>query len=331
MLTTIKTLSQLTAPSGWEHSVRDYIQKIAGQRGFSCTVDPLGNLLVHVPGKTAPKEPILLAAYLDEPGFMVEEITKEGLLKFGLMGSIAHRNILGRQVLAGDGAHRGVVGLKPIHLTSQEERKKLPKVEDLYIDLGFSDRKDTEKQIQPGESGVFAEPFRELGNRILGKAMGRSVSCGVLLELMNRELPVDVTMAFTVQHQVGCRGAYGVGAEQQDGVCVALDLCPVTSEQEKLPKLGKGPVIPRMDKNAMFDVQLTKKLISAAGNTPVQRIARAETAGDGGVIQRSGSGKRVAALYCPVAYETAPCQMIDPKDAEQMVVVLTAFLEGAAV
>ena len=105
---------------------------------------------------------------------------------------------------------------------------------------------------------------------------------------------------------------------------------PVTSEQEQLPKLGMGPVIPRMDKNAMFDVQLTKALIAAAREIPVQRIARAETAGDGGAIQRSGCGKRVAALYCPVAYEKAPCQMIDPKDAEQMVSALTAFLEEAA-
>ena len=330
MLTTIKTLSQLTAPSGWEHSARTYIQNFAAQLGFSCTVDRLGNLLVQVPGKNAPKGPILLAAQLDESGFMVEEITKEGLLKFGLMGSIARRNILGRQVLAGDGAHRGVVGLRPIHLTTAEERKKLPKVEDLYIDLGFADQKDTEAQIQPGESGVFAEPFRVLGDRILGKAMGRSVSCGVLLKLMEQELPVDVTMAFTVQHQVGCRGAYGIGAEQRDGVCVVLDLCPAASEREKQPGMGMGPVIPRMDKNAMFDTQLSNALISAAKELPVQRIARAETAGDGGAIQRSGSGKRVAALYCPVAYEKAPCQMIDPRDAEQMVSVLAAFLEEAA-
>ena len=330
MLTTIQNLSRLTAPSGWEHSARTYIQDYAAQRGCSCTVDRLGNLLIQVPGKHTPKEPILLAAHLDEPGFMVEEITKEGLLKFGLMGSIARRNILGRQVLAGDGAYRGVVGLRPIHLTTAEERKKLPKVEDLYIDLGFEDQQETESKIQPGESGVFAEPFRVLGDKVLGKAMSRSASCAVLMQLMERELPVDVTMAFTVQHQVGCRGAYGVGAEQQDGVCVVLDICPVASEQEKLPKLGMGPVIPRTDKNAMFDAQLTKALISAAKDIPVQRIARGETAGDGGAIQRSGSGKRVAALYCPAAYEKAPCQMIDPRDAEQMVAVLTAFLEEAA-
>ena len=293
-------------------------------------MDRLGNILVRVPGKNAPGEPILLTAHLDEPGFMVEEITKEGLLKFGLMGGIARRNILGRQVLAGDGGYHGVVGLRPIHLTTAEERKKLPKVEDLYIDLGFADQKDTEAHIQPGESGVFAEPFRVLGDKVLGKAMSRSVGCAVLMKLMERELPVDVTMAFTVQHQVGCRGAYGAGAVQQDGICVVLDLCPAVSEQEKLPKLGMGPVIPRMDKNAMFDAQLTKTLILAAKDISVQRIARAEIAGDGGALQRSGNGKRVAALYCPVAYEKAPCQMIDPRDAEQMVAVLTAFLEEAA-
>ena len=103
MLMTIKQLSDLTAPSGWENSVRDAIGSYAEQRGFSCETDRLGNLLVHVPGKKAPGEPILLAAHMDEPGFMVEEITKEGLLKCGLSGSIARRKILDRQVLSGDG------------------------------------------------------------------------------------------------------------------------------------------------------------------------------------------------------------------------------------
>ncbi len=330
MLTTIQALSQLTAPSGWEHSARAYIQNVAAQRSLSYQVDRLGNLLVQVPGKHSPKEPILLAAPLDEPGFMVEKITKEGLVKFGLMGSIARRNILGRQVVAGDGGHRGVIGLKPIHLTTVEERKQLPKVEDLYIDLGFADRKETEAQIQPGESGVFAEPFRVLGSRILGKAMSRSAGCGVLLKLLEQELPVDVTMAFTVQHQVGCRGAYGVGAEMQADVCVVLDLCPVASADETGPKLGLGPVIPRMDQNALFDQTLTRRLISAAKDVPVQPIARAETSGDGGAIQRSGQGKQVAALYCPAAYEKTPGQMIDRKDPEQMVLVLRRFLEEEA-
>lgn len=329
MLMTIKQLSDLTAPSGWENSVRNAIGSYAEQRGFSCETDRLGNLLVHVPGKKAPSEPILLAAHMDEPGFMVEEITKEGLLKFGLSGSIARRNILGRQVLAGDGGYHGVVGLRPIHLTTVEERKKLPKVEDLYIDLGFADKQETEAKIQPGESGVFAEPFRMLGDKVLGKAMSRSVSCAVLMKLMEQALPVDVTMVFTVQHQVGCRGAYGVGAGYE-GNYVVLDACPGTSGDGEHPKLGKGPVIPRMDKNAMFDRELTQKLLSAAKDIPVQSVARTEVAGDGGMIQQSGHGNQVAALYCPMAYEKAPCQMIDPKDAEQMLAVLTAFLEEAA-
>lgn len=328
MLTTIKQLSQLTAPSGWENSVRNAIQAYADQRGFSYETDRLGNLLVHVPGANAPKVPIFLAAHMDEPGFMVEDITKEGLLKFGLMGSIARRNILGRQVLAGDNGYRGVVGLRPIHLTTAEDRKKLPKVEDLYIDLGFADKKETEAHIQLGESGVFAEPFRALGDKVLGKAMSRSVGCAVLLKLMEQALPVDVTFVFTVQHHVGGRGAYGVGAGYE-GDYVVLDTCPGTSEDGNLPKLGKGPVIPRMDKTAMFDRKLTQKLLAAAKNTPVQSVARTEVAGDGGAIQQSGHGNRVAALYCPAAYDKAPCQMVDSKDTERILAVLTGFLEEA--
>lgn len=328
MRKTIQALSALTAPSGWEDAATEYVERRANELGHSCHTDRLGNLIVTVKGAEKPRTPILLETYLDEPGFMVKSITDEGLLKFGLTGNTAVRTLLGRRVQAGDEALPGVIGLKPIHLTTQEERKTLPKVDDLYIDVGMEHSAEAEKHIQKGELGVFAEPFRVLPHRnLLGKAMGRGVGCAILLALMERKLPVDVTMAFALQHYVGSRGAYGIGAAQPEAYTIVLDL--TDGDGEKLPGLRRGPVLPRMDKRAIFDASLTDKLRGAAtgADIPVQPVAQSETASDGGVLQRSCQGKQVAAVFCPAKYLDAPTQMVALEDVENTVQLLLAFLE----
>ena len=143
----------------------------------------------------------------------------------------------------------------------------------------------------------------EMGNQLHHKAMSRSLRCAVLLELLNmkEQLPVDVTMAFTVQRHVGNRGAYSAAAALDGGIAISLDLCPGDTVGDDLPHLGKGPVVPSMDQKAIFDPELTEKLAAAARacGIPIQRWAKAECDGDGGVFQRSGNGFSAAALYCP--------------------------------
>ncbi len=330
MLDTIQALSALIAPSGWEDAALEYVARRARNLGHNCWKDRLGNLIVTVKGKAKPETPVLLSAYLDEPGFMVEDITQEGLLKFGLTGNTAPRTLLGRRVRAGDKFLPGVIGLKPIHLTTQEERKTLPKVADLYIDIGMANKSETEENIEKGELGVFAEPFRVMPHGlILGKALGRSLGCAILLALMEKKLPVDVTMAFTLQHYAGSRGAYGAAAGQPEADTIVLDLTAGDSTGEQLPKLGGGPVIPSMDKKAIFDGPLTDKLRAAAkqAGIPMQPLAQSETASDGGVFQRSGQGKPAAAVFCSAKYVDAPTQMAALEDAENTVQLLLAFLE----
>lgn len=330
MLETIQALSALTAPSGWEDQARSYVEQQARKLGHSAHRDRLGNLLVTVKGEAEPADPILLAAYFDEPGFMVESVTDEGLLKFGLTGDTSVRTLLGRRVQAGDEFLPGVIGLKPIHLTTQEERKTLPKVKDLYIDIGMENKKAAEAHIQKGELGVFAEPFRVFPhNRLLGKAMGRAAGCAILLALMEKKLPVTVTMAFTLQHYVGSRGAYGVGNALSMAQTVVLDLTPGDSRGEKLPQLGQGPVIPRMDQKAIFDAGLTERLRTAArkAGIPMQPAAQSESTSDGGVFQQSGGGRPVAAVLCPANYLDAPTQMVALEDIENTAQLLLAFLE----
>lgn len=312
MLKRLQELSALTAPSGLEGAVEAYISEKAKALGLAPVRDPLGNLLVEKTGEKHPSRPVVLTAYMDEPGMMLRSVTEEGFFRFGLTGPTDIRTILGKTVLAGPKEHRGVVGRKPIHLTSAQERKTMPEVEDLYLDLGAADRAQAEAMAEPGDYAVFTPEFLELGaHTVLAKAMGRSVGCGALLCLMERELPVDVTFVFTTQRQVGSRGAMAAAARLQPGVSITLELCP--GDGEKQPKLGEGPVLPTVDKSAIYDRDLINLLKEAAPGT-IQPWASVETGGDGGVFQRSGGGAKTAAVCCPVRYPDAPYPVVDRRD-----------------
>lgn len=324
MLTVFKELSVLTGPSGLEGAVADYIQKKAETLSLAAKRDPLGNVFVEKPGAKHTARPVVLTAYMDEPGMMIRSITEEGLFRFGLTGDTDVRTILGKTVLAGDRENRGVVGRKPIHLTSAQERQTMPKVDELYLDLGAEDRTQAEKLAEPGDYAVFTPEVLELGpHALLAKAMGRSVGAGALLKLLGRDLPVNVTMAFTTQRQVGSRGAMAAAARLQPGVSISLDLC--AGDGEKQPKLGKGPVLPTVDKSAIYDHTLTALLQQAAPDG-LQPWAETESGGDGGVFQRSGGGAKAAVLCCPARYLTGPYAVIDRRDYEALPEILYAGL-----
>lgn len=325
-------LSGLFGPSGYEDAVRDQIKQMAVPYADDISHDGLGNLYVYKKGKMSPEKPVVLGAYMDECGIMTKDADEDGFIGFGVVGETASASILGKQVLVGDGRLCGVIGLKPFHLTEPEERKSLPKVSDLYIDAGFSKKDEAETAVPPGELGVFYGPGEMMGTNLYGKAMGRSVSCGVLLELMKKELPVDVTFVFTVQHQVGARGAMAAGHRMKAGTVFILDICPGADSGEEKPLCGKGPVVPAMDKNAVFDKKLRELVLRAAEKQSVslQKWGRVETSGDGGAFMRAGEGAKAAAIYCPAKYPGAPGQMIRPEDVRNMETILMACLEELA-
>lgn len=324
MRSCVEELIGLFAPSGYEDAVREWLRmKLSGVDAVS--EDGLGNLYVRKKGRRTPERPVVIAAYMDEPGLMVKEITEEGLLRFGLVGETQVGTILGKQVLVGEDKLHGVIGMKPVHLTTPEERKQLPKVKELYIDIGAERGAELQGKAEKGDYGVFYSNASMMGDQLYGKAMGRSVTCALLLELMKQELPVDVTFVFTAQRQVGSRGAYGAGFLLEAGAVIVLDICPGCDSGEKLPRLGSGPVVPAMDKGAMFAPALLRALGGCGG---VQIWGKIEISGDGAAFQKAGVGANTAMLCCPAKYLTAPCQMITLSDVEKMTGVLMEFLKG---
>lgn len=325
----LQKLSALTAPSGWEDAARDFVLEQGRMLGASAETDRLGNVILRKTGARRTKAPVVLSAYLDEPGFMIKEIMQGGLLRFGLTGDTDPRTILGRKVRVGEENLPGVVGLRPIHLMPPEERNTMPKTGELYLDVGAPDRAWAAGQIAKGDFGVFDGDFEMLGeHRFLAKAMGRSVSASVLLALLRRELPLDVVCVFTVQRLVGSRGAYAA-AGLEPGCAVALDVCSGDEEGVNLPRLGGGPVIPQMDAGAFYDRKLTRLLQQGAGRKeqPCQMQAGAGDKGDGAVYRTARNGARTAALKCPVKYGNAPAQLADFRDVAAMEQELFGLLE----
>ena len=207
MLETLKTLCSLSGVSSREDQVRDYIRRRVEPHADQVRTDALGNLIVFKRGARAAGNRLMLCAHMDEVGLIVKSVTDEGYLKFGCVGGIDRRVLLGKRVTVGERAVPGVIGLKAIHLTTPEERKKVPKLTDLYIDIGAKDQAEALAQVELGDVCTFVSDTVEFGSGMLkAKAIDDRVGCAVMVKLLEEELPMDCTFVFSVMEEVGTRG-----------------------------------------------------------------------------------------------------------------------------
>ena len=223
MIETLKTLCALSGVSSFEDEVRDYIKGRVAPHADDVRVDAMGNLIVFKKGAKSTGNKLMLCAHMDEVGLIVRTITDEGYLKFACVGGIDRRVLLGKPVAVGPGKVPGVIGLKAIHLTTPEERKKVPRLEDYYIDIGAKDRAEAEGLVGLGDCGVFVGDIVEFGDGMLkAKAIDDRVGCAVLVKLLEEELPMDCTFVFTVQD--GGRGG-GPPGRRRGGLLGAAGDC----------------------------------------------------------------------------------------------------------
>lgn len=331
----MKSLCALPGVSGWEDQVRAAIAEAARPYVSGMRTDPLGNLIVEKKGRTSGKR-LVLAAHMDEPGLIVSRITDEGYLRFQLAGELDRRSLLGKVVQVGGQAVPGVIGGKAIHLTTREERKHTPKAKDLYIDIGAANRAQAEEKVRLGDPAVFrcgAEDFGE--GLIKGRALGSRGGCAVLLSLLREELPMDVTMVFTVQKEVGAKGALAAGFALEPDAVLVLEGCPAADcagvpDHRKGCRLGGGPVVKLMDRGALYDRGLFQLVKDNAREIPFQMWQGDEEKGTGGALQRGRAGARALALALPVRHSRTPCQAASWSDLEGMLALTRAFVRGMA-
>lgn len=338
MLNTVKHLCELSGVSSWEDEVRAYIQGQAAPYATSMRVDALGNLIVFKRGRKETGSKLMLAAHMDEVGIILKSITEDGYLKFAVIGGIDRRVLLGKRFKIGPKKTEGIVGLKAYHLVSMEEEKKVPKLEDYYIDIGAKDKQDAEQQVSIGDTGVFVSDCIEFGTGMLkAKALDDRIGCAVMLKLIQRDLPMDVTFAFTVQEEVGTRGAFGAAFSVTPEIALILegttaaDLPSMTTYRQVCSP-GKGPVLSFMDGGTIYDRELFERLRDLADihHIPWQTKNYITGGTDAMAIQRTKDGVRACAISAAVRYLHAPASVACIKDFDFMLELAAHFIDSIA-
>lgn len=301
----------------------------------SYRVDNIGNLIATVPAQAGVAQPhrVMVAAHMDEVGLMVVQIDKSGVLKFRRVGGIDPRILPAKRVLVGEEAIPGVIGMKPIHLLTKEERDKVLKVEQLYIDIGAKDKDDAAKVVKVGDYVSFATQARVRGRTITGKAFDDRAGCAVLAELVKERYEVELVAAFTVQEEVGLRGARVAAYAVEPDVAFALEgtICdeiPRKEDVTSVTRMGKGPAITIMDRSVISDRRLVDLLVRTAKEEGIPYQFKGPGLGgtDAGAIHLTREGIPAVPVSVPSRYIHSPVALLSLDDFDHTVALMKATL-----
>ena len=337
MLELIKELCALSGISGRENVVRDYIiEKIKDYAEYS--IDPLGNLIVFKKGKNPAKNKVMLDAHMDEVGLIVTGITSDGFLKFTKVGGINSKVILGRSVKVGEKAVNGVIGIKPIHLVDKDKEDAIPSADELYIDIGAADKAEAETVVSLGDAVWFSSGFEEFGDGFVkAKALDDRAGCAILIELIRSELEYDAWFSFSVQEEIGTRGAqtsafsiapdYAVVVE----TTTAADISGV-KDNNRVCICGKGGAVSFMDRRTVYDKALFDRAFEIAAEKNILCQPKTVVAGgnDAGAIHKSRGGVRVLTVSVPCRYLHSPSCVIKFSDVDESMKLIKALAEEFA-
>ncbi|MBR5542881.1 MAG: M42 family peptidase [Oscillospiraceae bacterium] len=334
MMNYLYDLLSLHGVAGDEGEVREYIKKAAAPFADEMHEDVIGSLFVFKKGKQRRKKKMLLSSHMDEVGMIVREICDDGYLKFDFAGGVDTRIVLGKRVLVGKNKIPGVIGLRPIHLTTKEEREKTPKVTELTIDIGCEKKAAAEKLVSLGDYVAFDSKVVKLSeNRIKGCAFDDRFGCAVSLKLLSEELEYDTWFAFTVQEEVGVRAAFSAAHSIKPDFALILEATtagdlPDSEGADKVTKLSGGAAIGYMDCGTIYDKKLFAKLRTLAeeNGIPWQMKSRVTGGTEAGTFQRANSGAHSTSLSLPTRYIHSPSCVADVRDMEAVLNLARCFI-----
>lgn len=337
LIDTLKRLTMTDGVSGDEKPVRDFIIERIKDRVDSWHVDNMGNLITFKKG-TGLNSKVMLAAHMDEVGLLVTGINDNGLLKFKAVGGIETRVLVGKRVRIGMDRVPGVIGYKPIHLQDATERKSTVKKSGLTIDIGARDRDQAEQSVAVGDTAAFDYDPVEFGDyKMMAKALDDRVGCVILAELLRNRYPFDVYGCFTVQEEIGLKGAKAASWAVAPDAAIVLEGTTCydltgTSEHMVSTRLGDGPALTVMDRSVISDRGLLNFIIHTADSLGIPwQVKRTVSGGtDAGRIQVSGKGVRVCTLAVPCRYIHTPVSVMDKRDFFHALKLAEGTLAGLA-
>jgi putative aminopeptidase FrvX len=328
----LKKLSEAHGVSGREEDVRSIILEEIRDRVDAARVDAMGNLIARKKGSGESPLRVLLAAHMDEVGLMITQVEDSGLLRFAKVGGLDDRVLPARSVIIGDRRVPGVIGVKPVHLLEKNERDQVTGWKQLAIDIGASSRGEAEKLVQKGDRAVFATEYRELAGAasawrtVQGKAFDDRVGCAILSELLRERFPFELSAAFTVQEEVGLRGArVAAFAENPDAAvvleCTAANEVPTKRDVSPSTRVGAGPAITIRDNSFIADPRLVELFRATARDLGIPHQFKQPNIGgtDAGAIHRARAGVPSITVAVPARYIHSPAAIMDLHDFDAAV------------
>ncbi len=332
----LSELVKLRGVSGDESEVREYLKKQCAKLAGNVTVDRLGNVIAMKKGTKMPEKTVMCCAHMDEIGLIINAIESSGTLKFEVVGGMDARILVSKRVLVGENRLPGVIGIKAIHLLERADMDRPPKVSDLYIDIGATDADDAKKHVSKGDTCIFAGDMTEFGDALVkSRALDDRAGCAALLNALEYDYPVTVAAVFSVQEEVGLRGAqvasYAVAPDcaivLEGTTCADMHGVP---EHLKVTKIGEGCAVSIMDRAAIPYRGLRDFITSAADKNEIKWQYRAHTFGgtDAGAIQLAREGIPVAHISTPCRYIHSPVNVLNKNDFDAQKALLIKTLEN---
>lgn len=322
----IKKLVEAYGPSGFEDQVRHIIENEIEGEADELSVDPLGNLIAHKKGDGSGLK-VMVAAHMDEIGVMVTHITEDGFARFTNIGGLNRHTFLGSRVQFAN----GVNGI--IHADRMTDSSRLHPFDKYFIDSGATSQEDS--PIQPGDAGGFLRPFITNGKQLIAKSMDDRIGCVIGIEALRRlkSSPHDIYFVFSVQEEVGTRGAQAAANRIDPDIGIALDvtLCGDVPEAEPMAvSLGAGTAIKVKDSGMIAHAGLVKLMKQRAdeANIPYQLEVLTGGTTDARPIQIANGGSAAGCISIPCRYVHTQSETVHADDVENSIKLLVAILEN---
>ncbi len=329
----LEKLSNALAVSGDEREVRSIVLEQLKPVASEVKIDALGNVLITRRGSAENRLKVMIAAHMDEIGFMLVNDEEGGLFRFELVGGIDPRVLVGKTVITGKDHALGVIGAKPIHHTTREERERAIPLEALRIDLGL----EGASKVKVGDRAAFATRFQHTGPSLRGKALDNRLGVATLIELVkNAPENIDLQAAFTSQEELGARGARVAAFAFNPDLAIAVDSTPANdlpawdgSENTTYnTRLGMGPAIYVADSSTLSDPRLLRLLTETGEQAHIPYQIRQPGGGgtDAGAIHRQRAGIPSISVSVPGRYAHTPIGLCRMDDWQNTFALLLASL-----